>query len=202
VKPDAAIVAFHILYNGVFLVRVIPAAGATPAPASPSSGESVRADARQEARFSRSLVFLHTLAFFAMYWGLGHGVFSGAEIRELFPYQRVVGGAVLLLAVALALSALLAFRSWRIRAAIEPGHELATGGPFALVRNPIYLSMDLLALGSVIWCPSVAGAIGFLLMCLFGDLRARAEERVLVRAFGAPYEAYRTRVKRYLPGVY
>jgi protein-S-isoprenylcysteine O-methyltransferase Ste14 len=37
---------------------------------------------------------------------------------------------------------------------------------------------------------------------LGGDLRARAEEKVLDASFGEPYREYRARVKRFVPGIY
>jgi protein-S-isoprenylcysteine O-methyltransferase Ste14 len=52
-----------------------------------------------------------------------------------------------------------------------------------------------LVLAPLVWA-------GFALMVLFGDVRARAEERLLERAFGAAYREYRARTRRFLPGVY
>ncbi len=43
------------------------------------------------------------------------------------------------------------FRSWRFRAKLDEGHQLATGGPFRLLRHPIYMGLNLLALGSAFW---------------------------------------------------
>jgi protein-S-isoprenylcysteine O-methyltransferase Ste14 len=43
---------------------------------------------------------------------------------------------------------------------------------------------------------------GFHAVFLSGDLRARAEEKVLLAAFGDRYREYAARVKRFVPGVY
>jgi protein-S-isoprenylcysteine O-methyltransferase Ste14 len=39
-------------------------------------------------------------------------------------------------------------------------------------------------------------------VALGGDLRARAEETVLLAVFGDRYREYQRRVKRFIPGVY
>jgi hypothetical protein len=81
-------------------------------------------------------------------------------------------------------SALVFFRSWRFHAKLDEGHQLATGGPFRLVRHPIYAGLNLLALGSAIWAPSPIIWAGFALIAIGSDLRARSEEKLLERAFG------------------
>jgi protein-S-isoprenylcysteine O-methyltransferase Ste14 len=42
---------------------------------------------------------------------------------------------------------------------IEPGHQLATNGPFRLVRHPIYLGVDLMVLGTALWIPARLAAL-------------------------------------------
>ena len=96
----------------------------------------------------------------------------------------------------------ISFASWRFRAEIGPGHQVATGGPFRFVRHPIYAGMDLLALGTAVWIPSWIVWLGFALMVLGSDLRARAEEPLLEEAFGDAYRDYRGGTYRFLPGIY
>jgi len=98
--------------------------------------------------------------------------------------------------------ALVFFRSWRFRAELDVGHELATGGPFALVRHPIYAGINLLALGTVLWVPTSIVFAGAVLLILGSDLRGRAEEKLLADAFGDAYRAYMRKVKRLLPWIY
>lgn len=76
---------------------------------------------------------------------------------------------------------------------------IVVSGPFRLSRNPIYVALVLslaataLALGS----PWYLGAAALLFALL--DLGVvRAEERYLAARFGAPYLAYRARVRRWL----
>lgn len=159
------------------------------------------ADSEASAPYSRSLLVLHTVAFGVMYFGLGNAVIPN-RVPPWFPGQRLVGFLVIAGGAALMGWALVWFRSWRFRAKVDRGHELATGGPFRLVRHPIYLGLNLLALGTAIWVPTTICWIGAGLMVLGSDLRARAEEKLLLGAFGAAYREYSARTSRFIPGVY
>lgn len=92
--------------------------------------------------------------------------------------------------------------SWNIQPRLEPDHRLCTSGPYGWVRHPIYLAFNLLGVGSAVWLPTAAVILGAVLIIIGGDLRARAEERVLTATFGDEYRKYMTRVHRALPGVY
>lgn len=192
--PDLWIYGFHALFYAMFLPRVLGRASRPPAP-------DPAASAAATARFSRGLVGIHACAMFVLYLGVGSAVF-GRFHQVLFPPQRAAGAAVMLAAAALAAWTLSVFGSWRLRARVEPGHELSTRGPFRFVRNPIYLGMGLLAAGTFLWIPNPIVLAGMLLVWLGSDLRARAEERVLLAAFGDRYREYAARVRRFVPGVY
>ena len=153
------------------------------------------------APHGRLLVGVHMVAFALMYTGVGRAVFdtrtSGAS-----PLVRIGGAVVILAGGVLAARARLAFASWRFRAQLDAGHQLATGGPFRWIRHPIYTGLDLLALGTALWLPSLLTWLGVLGMAIGGELRARAEEPLLERAFGDAYRAYRSRTRRFILGVY
>jgi len=198
-RHDVWLYAFHVLFYLTFLPRVLerrrdpePAAaeGAAPAPA--------------RARFARGILLFHMVGFFFLYFGINASVFDFRAVRPLplFPPQRLAGAIVLLAASALSLWALAFFRSWRVRAELETGHELATGGPFRFVRHPIYLAMALLALGSFLWLPRPLVALGAVLVMAGCDVRARTEEKLLAGTFGDRYREYMARVKRFVPGIY
>ena len=98
--------------------------------------------------------------------------------------------------------ALVYFRSWRFRAKLDERHQLATGGPFRIVRHPIYMGLNMLALGTALWVPTAIVWAGCVLMAIGSDLRARAEETLLASAFGPVYHEYRKRTRRFVPGIY
>jgi protein-S-isoprenylcysteine O-methyltransferase Ste14 len=116
--------------------------------------------------------------------------------------RALLGSAVLLGAAALGLWSLLHLRSWRFLPVLAEGHELCTTGPYALIRHPIYASIDLIALGSALWVPHPSVLAGAALLLVGGDLRARSEEAALIAQFGERYRAYARRVRRLIPGLY
>ena len=83
----------------------------------------------------------------------------------------------------------------------HPGGRLVTGGPYRLVRHPMYLGQLLIALGA----PATLGcrfayAVSFAAaIVLF--VRVGMEENALARAY-AEYPSYRARSKRFLPFVF
>jgi protein-S-isoprenylcysteine O-methyltransferase Ste14 len=194
--PAGLIYVAHGVFYSVFLLRLLPR-GQDPPPAAAPSAAAPRAAPR-----SRGLLAFHTASFGVLYFGIGEAVFSPRPGRGLWPPQPVPGAALTLMGAIVVAWALLVFRSWRLLARIDTGHQLCTEGPFRLVRHPIYLSVDLLALGSVLWIPRPVVLLGALLVVVAGDLRARAEEKVLAETFGEEYRRYASTVKRYLPGVY
>ena len=128
----------------------------------------------------------YALAASTFYAALVVAIASGAIPRTFTP-RGTIGAAVILLAILLMAWSSFALRSWRLLAAIDTGHELCTTGPYAHVRHPMYVAVDLLALGSAVWVPTRFVIVGALLLFVGGDLRARAEEKVLVEAFGRSY---------------
>lgn len=92
--------------------------------------------------------------------------------------------------------------SWRIGVDHAERTELVTGGPFALVRNPIYSAMLPTALGLVLLVPSWPAIAGFAGLIVALELQVRVvEEPYLLRTHGEAYAAYAARVGRFVPGV-
>ena len=89
-----------------------------------------------------------------------------------------------------------ALRSWRLLPKIDADHQLCTTGPYAFVRHPMYLALDVLAVGSAVWVPTVPVVTGALLLIVGGELRASLEEQALAQAFGERYRDYAKRVPR------
>lgn len=167
----------------------------------PAASGGAAATGTTTAPYSRALLAVHSIAFGLMYFGIAAAVFGGG-VPDWFAGQRVTGALVIAIGGAIACWAVASFESWRLRAQLDAGHRLATGGAFRLVRHPIYLALNLLALGSALWIPAPLLWVAFVGMCIGSDLRARAEEKLLHAAFGATYDDYCARTKRFVPGVY
>jgi protein-S-isoprenylcysteine O-methyltransferase Ste14 len=91
-------------------------------------------------------------------------------------------------------------RHWALMARVIEGHELVSQGPYAVVRNPIYLAMlgMLIAIGLCIsgWQALVGAVIVF---AVGTAIRIRAEENLLHATFGAKFEDYARRVPAFVP---
>jgi len=91
------------------------------------------------------------------------------------------GAAVILLAGAIAASALWVFRSWRFSAELDAKHVLTTEGPFKFVRHPIYLGLCLVLTAVPLLARSWLLAAGVLALSLgYFEAKARTEERKLL----------------------
>jgi len=92
--------------------------------------------------------------------------------------------------------------SWRI--GVDPAErtQLVTGGPFGLVRNPIYAAMLPTALGLALLVPSWVALVGLAGLAIALELQVRVvEEPHLLDAHGEEFATYAARVGRFLPGV-
>jgi len=199
-NPDLLLYGVHVAFWASFGVTRLflgkPASGSERV-----SSETVAASQEYTAPFSRTVLGFHMLGFAVLYFGIANAVLP-RRVPAWFPGQRVVGTLVIAVGAALISWAIASFHSWRFRAKLDQGHQLATDGAFRLLRHPIYAGMNLLALGSAIWAPTFLTWSGFVLIALGSELRARSEEALLRRAFGNAYTDYSRRTKRFVPGVY
>lgn len=78
--------------------------------------------------------------------------------------------------------------------------ELASGGPYSVVRNPLYLGnlLGALGFGFAVEQPYLAVALGLTFALFYPAVVAR-EERQLARIFGERYRAYCAAVPRWIP---
>ena len=81
----------------------------------------------------------------------------------------------------------------------KPTTAIVSTGPYALTRNPIYLSFALLQVGIGLWSDRLAVVLMVIpaIIATNNWVIAR-EEAYLTRKFGQPYEAYLAQVRRWL----
>ena len=89
--------------------------------------------------------------------------------------------------------------NWSRSVTIKQDHELIVGGPYSLVRHPIYTGILTGFLGSAIALGQVRGIIAFLLVSLALWAKLRMEEKWIREQFGASYEDYSQRVAALVP---
>jgi protein-S-isoprenylcysteine O-methyltransferase Ste14 len=165
---------------------------------------TARADERgatKKSGLSRWGVLIQSLAFF----GVGFGGIAAVlpPTSPLAIGEAVAVAVLMLLAVGLFVAAARAMgANWSIVARMREGHELVTGGVFARIRHPIYTAMGCFLLGMTIAFGHEYGLIFALPLFAIGTaIRIREEEKLLRGEFGAAYDDYAARVKRFIPGV-
>jgi len=92
-------------------------------------------------------------------------------------------------------------RNWSGVATIKADHELVTGGPYGLVRHPIYSGLALAFVGSALAVGEWRGVLAVALALIAIVHRILVEERFMREQFGTAYDAYAQRVRALVPGV-
>ena len=116
---------------------------------------------------------------------------------------RALGTAMSLLGVAIALWSIVTLgRHYDLVLEIHADHQLVRGGPFAMVRHPVYSGLALHFVGACVATGNVVLAAGTLLVTIPSFwIRARAEEVLLRERFGGEYDRYAREVPMLVPRV-
>lgn len=83
--------------------------------------------------------------------------------------------------------------------AFEKTTTLVTSGIYAYIRHPLYSSLLLLAWGIFFKAPGLPGLALALVATTFLFATARADEQECVRFFGAAYQDYMQKTRRFIP---
>jgi protein-S-isoprenylcysteine O-methyltransferase Ste14 len=125
-------------------------------------------------------------------WGLGW---------PAGPKSVPIGVALALLGWTTPVWAVLLFR--RAGTEIQPtsatNKALVTSGPYAFTRNPMYLGLAIVAFGIALWVgcwPMLLAPLGVFLTANF--VHIPFEEAKMRRQFGEAFEAYASKVRRWL----
>ena len=116
---------------------------------------------------------------------------------------RVAGLVISAAGILLTLGVQLAMgKSWRVGVDPEERTELVTGGPFRIVRNPIFTATMVTFFGLALLVPNWLAILGFALLVVALELQVRVvEEPYLLTAHEADYGPYAQRVGRFVPFV-
>jgi protein-S-isoprenylcysteine O-methyltransferase Ste14 len=143
---------------------------------------------------------------YALVWSIRRPAFSA-----MLPGTVWLNAIISILAVAAAIGSVVLVTSavktlgkeWSITARTVEDHKLATKGPYARVRHPIYTGMlgMLIATGIAIshWLVLLIAILVFAIGTL---IRVRIEERLLRETFGSQFDDYARRVPAVIPGIF
>ncbi len=93
-------------------------------------------------------------------------------------------------------------RQWRLAAVVADDHALVTGGPYSVVRHPVYTGFFLMLVGSALlesqWW---AGIVAVILHVAGTEVRIAAEEGLLGQHFGPAFDRYKSATHAWLPPI-
>jgi protein-S-isoprenylcysteine O-methyltransferase Ste14 len=90
-------------------------------------------------------------------------------------------------------------RNWSATVSVKQDHELIRGGPYALVRHPIYTGLLLAILGTAIVIGQWRGLLALLVAFAALWRKLRLEERYMSETFGDSYQRYRAHTWALIP---
>lgn len=128
---------------------------------------------------------------------------TGIRPPNAFGPAQIGGAALVVAGGAVALWCVLTFATLGrgTPAPFDPPRRLVVRGPYRFVRNPMYLGAGLALGGAALHFHSLALATYLAALAVAAHLFVVAyEEPTLARTFGEEYDAYRKRVRRWLPG--
>jgi protein-S-isoprenylcysteine O-methyltransferase Ste14 len=139
-----------------------------------------------------TLIYLGLAA--AASWALGWPSIPGLP-------RPLIGGAIFFIAWIPPVWAFRLFQSegTEIDPTSETNRKLVVGGPYRFSRNPMYLGLTVSTVGLAIWIgywPFLAVPVAVFLTANFAHIPF--EEAKMRRQFGADYDAYAARVRRWV----
>lgn len=122
-------------------------------------------------------------------------VLARASPAPIVAIGVLVAGAAIILASQSGMG-----RSWRVGVPAEKNHvdALVTTGLHRLSRNPVYLGVMIFLLGALIAAPGPFTLFAIVVSFVGLTIIIKQEERYLRERFGAEYEAYAKRVRRWI----
>jgi protein-S-isoprenylcysteine O-methyltransferase Ste14 len=146
------------------------------------------------------LILPFALFYLYIVFAAGFGL-PGVEHHVLFhsAWLRRLGALLCLGGLFLMAWSLRSFgTSFRVGIDTEQPDKLVTSGVFAFTRNPIYVAFGFMLAGEFLIQPTVIPALYLALGAAIIHRQVLREEAYLRPHYGAEYEAYAKRVRRYL----
>ena len=134
--------------------------------------------------------------------GATYGLSLVPDLDQLPVLQtRPIGFVIICAALAILAWAMLQFRfaKTQLLPNSETNNALVTNGVFAVTRNPMYLSMTVFCIGGALWFGRIPMLLAPVLMFAVANwVFIPFEEAKMRRQFGAAFDAYTKRVRRWI----
>lgn len=153
-------------------------------------------------RILRSIIYVPLFILFFGWIAVRVRVFD-PEIGVMLPlWTRTAGIAFMIIGGILVLTCVVVFiiRGKGTPAAFDPPTEFVATGPYAYVRNPMYIGGFILLVGFGLYHYSLSILIlSVVLIVIFHLFVVFYEEPILERQFGKSYVEYKKHINRWLP---
>jgi protein-S-isoprenylcysteine O-methyltransferase Ste14 len=93
----------------------------------------------------------------------------------------------------------LTYRAWLVLHAAQQKGQLATTGPYGIVRHPQYDGFILVMLGFLLMWPTLLTLAMFPILVVVYIRLARQEEKLVQQEFGSAYDKYAVDVPAFVP---
>ena len=166
-----------------------------------AAARNVKATARHESVRSRLLHIVPLgIAAALLFVPRSPIEFLGARFLPFSPWPFWAGAAITLAGLLFTVWARARLGgNWSATITVKENHELVTGGPYRIVRHPIYSGLLLAFVGSALARGEWRGALAVLLVAWTFWRKLGIEERWMRERFGAAYDEYARRVPALVP---
>lgn len=93
-------------------------------------------------------------------------------------------------------------KNWSGYVTYKENQELIMSGSYKLVRHPIYTSIILMIIGTILYYGSIFALIMLIISSIMFIIRSYKEEKIMIKLFGKKYQDYMRKSKRFLPFLY
>lgn len=160
-----------------------------------------RRTAKKESFAARyGVMAIEVIGFYLLFSGDAViGVLARQVVVRTFDL-RLLGVVLIWIGIAIALWARWHLgQYWSGRITIKEGHKLIRTGPYARLRHPIYTGLVLAAMGTAMEIDRWRGVASVCVILLGFYIKARREEALLTKEFGAEFNAHRRATGFLLP---
>jgi protein-S-isoprenylcysteine O-methyltransferase Ste14 len=165
-----------------------------------SAFHTKRTEKRESFAARYGVMFVEVVGFVFLFKNSAGIGFLGKQVFERSFASNVIAVALTWAGIALAIWARVHLgQYWSGRITIKEDHKLIRTGPYARLRHPIYSGLDLAAIGAALAIDRWRCAVGVSAVIVGFWIKAKREEAMLEKQFGADFDEHRRHTGFLLP---